>query len=176
MPFRILFGGLYSFITRQSVRLTLMVLLLIGVIAGLSGTVRSPTRTGRPETAAAVLLRTIVASQILFTTSCGNGGYARSFDQLATPPPGSSDAFFDRTGLDRLAPYYTVTLIPARAGGPNDCNGHPTSRAFTATAVPNVFGGTGRRSFAVDRDGTIWSSDSPVPPTEPFDRTGKRLN
>jgi hypothetical protein len=118
----------------------------------------------------------LAASQIMFTTTCGNGGYAASIDQLTTPPPGSSDAFFGRTGLDRLAPYYTVTLIPAAAGGPSDCNGHPTSRAFTATAVPNVFGESGRQSFVVDRAGTIWSSDSPVAPTEPFDSTGKRLN
>ena len=156
--------------------LFLAVLVWISLFSAVSQPVRLPTRIGKPETSAWLILRTIAASQTMFATSCGNGGYATSIDQLTTPPPGSSDAFFDRTSLDRLAPYYTLTLIPARAGGPNDCNGHPTSRAFTATAVPNVFGESGRQSFAVDRDGTIWSSDSPVPPTEPFDRTGKRLN
>lgn len=157
--------------------LFLAVLVWIGLISAGASPVRLPTRIGKPETSAAVILRTIAASQIMFATSCGNGGYARTLDQLATPPPGSSDGFFDRAAIDRLAAFYTVTLLPGRDGsGPKDCHGHPTSRAFTATAVPNVFGESGRRSFAVDRDGTIWSSDSPVPPTEPFDRTGKRFN
>lgn len=157
--------------------LFLAVVVWISLISAVSQPVRLPTRIGKPETSAWLILRTIALSQTMFATSCGNGGYATSIDQLTTPPPGSSDAFFDRTGLDRLARYYAVTLFASpNAGAPTDCHGHPTAIVFTATAVPKVFGEIARHSFALDRQGTIWYSESPIAPTEPFDKNARRLN
>jgi hypothetical protein len=129
------------------------------------------------ETSAMVLLRTLAASQILFETSCGNGGYARTIDQLAAPPPGSTDAYWDASALKKVSRSYVVTLnASVDASGPADCHGQPTSRSFHATAVPIVFGKSGSHSFTVGRDGALWYSETAVAPTEPFEQTGKRIN
>jgi hypothetical protein len=169
-------GGFRRLVSSRHFRLWLGVFVWIGVIGAVSSPVRLPTGN-ESETSVALLLQTIATSQTIFATSCGNGGYATSIDQLTTPPPGSSDAFFDRTALDRLARYYAVTLFASpNARAPTDCHGHPTAIVFTATAVPKVFGEIARHSFALDRQGTIWYSESPIAPTEPFDKNARRLN
>jgi hypothetical protein len=152
-----------------------MVAVFLAIAAYLAGPARSPTSSGEAATSAAMLLRMLAASQVMFASSCGNGGYARTFDQLATPPPGSSDGFFDHGRLDRIRRTYTVALLPA-ATGPTDCNGHPTSGSFTATAVPLNFDKFARRSFTLDPSGRLWYSESRTAPTEPFEKTGKPLN
>ena len=127
-------------------------------------------------TTAAIFLRILSASQIMFQTSCGNGGYARTLEQLFTPPPGSSDGFLDRSSIEKVDRSHTITLIPAERLGPLDCHGRPTAHSFSATAAPIIFLESGRRSFTLAPDGMIWYSESAVPPSEPFERSGKRIN
>jgi hypothetical protein len=127
-------------------------------------------------TDAAMFLRILASSQVLFQTSCGSGGYARALEQLLTPPPGSSDGFLDRSSIEKVDRSHTITLIPAERTGPLDCHGRPTAHSFSATAVPLVFLEGGRRSYTLAPDGTIWYSESAVPPSEPFARSGKRIN
>ena len=43
-----------------------------------------------------------------------------------------------------------------------------TQTTFYATAVPQSFGQTGSRSFAVNASGTVWMNNTAVAPTEPF--------
>jgi hypothetical protein len=138
---------------------------------------RGPQRDPGEQRAmtAAIFLRTLSASQIMFQTSCGNGGYARTLEQLLTPPPGSSDGFLGRSSIEKVDRSHTITLRPAERTGPLDCHGRPTSHSFSATAVPLVFLEGGRRSFTLVPDGTIWYSESAVPPSEPFERSGKRI-
>ena len=65
---------------------------------------------------------------------------------------------------------YTYGLA-AGAGavpGPVDCNGTATNSAFYGSAVPLAFGSTGRRSFAVNAENTMWELDAAVAPSEPF--------
>lgn len=126
-------------------------------------------------TTAAIFLRILASSQVLFQASCGSGGYARMLEQLLTPPPGSSDGFLDRSSIEKVDRSHTITLIPAERTGPLDCHGRPTSHSFSATAVPIIFLEGGRRSFTLAADGTIWFSESAVPPSEPFERSGKPI-
>lgn len=160
----------------QSCRVWLAVPVIIGALSSISTPLRSPELTGRPETSATMRLRILAASQELFASSCGNGGYAVTLNQLATPPPGSTDAFLPAPATESHWHGYVFQLIPAGVAGPRDCHGRPTSRSFSATAVPIVFGESGRRSFTVVPDGTIWYSETSVAPTEPFERSGNRIN
>ena len=129
----------------------------------------------RRDMAAASFLKTLAASQLMFDTSCGNGGYAATIEQLVTPPPGSSDGFLDKAAIEDSARRRTITLVPAERTGPLDCHGRPTTRSFSATSVPKGIE-SGRRSFTLAADGTIWYSESAVPPSEPFEKTGKKFN
>lgn len=135
--------------------------------------VRAPSE--RREMTAMVFLKVLAVSQRGFEASCGNGGYARTVEQLATPPPGSSDAFIDPASLENVKRNYVVTITSTGSTGPVDCNGRPTARSFSATAVPIIFLESGRRSFTLAEDGTVWYSESAVAPTEPFERSGKRI-
>jgi hypothetical protein len=149
---------------------------LISVFAELSGgPQRNPAH--EHETSAMMLLGVLAAGQVMFETSCGNGGYARTIDQLAAPPPGSSDGFVDASALKKVSRSYVVTLTASvDASGPADCHGRPTSRSFQATAVPAVFGKSGSHSFTITRDGAIWYSETAVAPSAPFEQTGRRIN
>jgi hypothetical protein len=155
------------------IRLSSAVAVVIVAILSLSATLRSPTVSKRGDTAAAVRLRTIAAAQVLFATACGNGGYATTFEQLATPAPGSSDGFTSEPRAGERQDH-TFRLIPADASGPRDCNGQQTAMSFTATAVP-VSETTGKWSFTLSRDGEIWYAMSPVAPREPFAPKAKKF-
>ena len=149
---------------------------MILVIASLSARLHHGELRPRSGVSVALLLRVIWTGQILFATTCGNGGYARSIDALSTPPPGSSDGFLESESLDRLGRDYVLTLTASASWGPIDCLGRSTATSFSVSAVPKVFGETGRRSFTLAADGVIWYSESAVAPTAPFQLTGKRMN
>src|SRR5262245_31736843 len=88
---------------------------------------RGPQRDSGEQRAtdAALFLRVLASSQILFQASCGSGGYARTLRQLLTPPAGSSDAFLDGSSIEKVDRSHTITLIPAERTGPLDCHGWP---------------------------------------------------
>jgi hypothetical protein len=154
---------------------TVVVAVFLAVLGFTTSKLRSPEGSAETEMSVAMFLRVLGAGQTMFHASCGNGGYARTFEQLAMPPPGSSDGFIARSRADRLSRRFVVTLTPG-GDGPNDCNGRPTSATFSATAVPVEFGRTGVRSFTLDSGNRIWYSQSPIAPAEPFEKTGKLLN
>lgn len=127
------------------------------------------------DASAAVFLKMIWTGQRLFATACGNAGYATSIAELAVPLPGSSDGFLNPESLERVTRDYVVQITSTEYG-PIGCLGRPTAHGFIVTAVPIVFGESGRRrSFTLAPDGTIWYSESAIAPTEPFDVTGKKL-
>jgi prepilin-type N-terminal cleavage/methylation domain-containing protein len=151
----------------------LIVVAIISVIASMAVPgLLSARRTGN-ETSAITSLRTTAVAQTSYSTTCGNGGYAPSYQVLGVPPPGSSDGFLS-ADLAKAAPVakagYNFDMAPSAgsAAGVNDCNGTPTISAWLATAVPQSFGSSGSRSFAVNGSITVWQSASPTPPTEPF--------
>ena len=64
---------------------------------------------------------------------------------------------------------YNFTLgAGVAAPGTNDCLARPTNSGYLATAIPQTFGSTGTRSFAVNAGNTIWQSTTAAAPGEPF--------
>jgi prepilin-type N-terminal cleavage/methylation domain-containing protein len=151
----------------------LIVVAIIAVIAtfAISG-MKQATINGN-ETSALTSLTVTRNSQVAYYTSCGNGSYAASYTVLGTPPPGRRDPFIS-ADLGHADPVlkagYVFTLGAGQdsTAGPNDCNGTATVTTWLATAVPQAFGATGGRSFAIDDLGTVWQSKTAVAPTQPF--------
>jgi prepilin-type N-terminal cleavage/methylation domain-containing protein len=151
----------------------LIVVAIISIIAAIAvpGLLRSKMTAN--ETSAAIALRTTAASQVLYSTSCGNGAFAATYLILGTPPPGSNDAFVGADLGASATPTkagYNFAMSPGAgsAAGPNDCNGAATITSYYATAVPVTFGTSGSRSFAVGPGNVVWQLSAATPPTEPF--------
>ena len=155
----------------------LIVVAIISVIAAIAvpGLLRAKM-TGN-ETSAMTSMRVTDEAQIAYSASCGNGGYAATYQVLGTPPAGTDSAFIS-ADLGHAAPIqksgYNFTLGPGAgsATGPNDCNGTATNTTWLATAVPQTFGSTGTRSFATNQSNTVWQSTTATPPAEPFTPSG----
>jgi prepilin-type N-terminal cleavage/methylation domain-containing protein len=151
----------------------LIVVAIISIIAAIAvpGLLRS--RMTASETSALASLQAINKAEMLYATSCGNGGFAVAVPVLGTPPPGTTEAFLPADLTQSATPQksgYNFTLAAgAGAGaGPNDCNGTATQTAYYSTAVPMTFGSTGARSFASNAGQTIWQVAAGAAPTEPF--------
>jgi prepilin-type N-terminal cleavage/methylation domain-containing protein len=159
----------------------LIVVAIISIIAAIAvpGLLRS--RMTANESSAAIAMRTTAASQVLYSTTCGNGAFAATYLILGTPPPGSTDAFIGADLGSTATPQkhgYNLSLGPGTgsAAGPNDCNGAATITTFYATAVPATFGTSGSRSFAVNQGNVVWELNAATPPTEPFGPPAKPVN
>jgi len=151
----------------------LIVVAIISIIAAVAVPNLLKSRQQGNEVSAATSLMAISKAQVMFSVSCGGGAYAASLTTLGTPSPGTTETF--------LSPDLTGSATPSKAGynftlgagagaspGPNDCNGTATTTTYLATAVPQTFGQTGSRSFAVNSAGTVWMNFLATPPTEPF--------
>lgn len=151
----------------------LIVVAIISIIAAVAVPNLLKSRQSGNEVSAAASLKAVSNAQVMFSVSCGGGAYAASLQTLGVPSPGTTEAF--------LSPDLTGSATPAKAGynftmaagagaapGPNDCNGTATQTTFYATAVPQTFGQTGSRSFAVNAAGTVWMNSTAAAPTEPF--------
>jgi prepilin-type N-terminal cleavage/methylation domain-containing protein len=159
----------------------LIVVAIISIIAAIAvpGLLRSKMTAN--ETSAAISLRTTAASQVLYSTSCGNGAFAATYIILGTAPPGSTDAFVGAdlgTSATPIKAGYNFALGPGAGSqaGANDCNGAATITSFYATAVPQTFGTSGSRSFAVNSGNVVWELNAPTAPTEPFGPPAKPVN
>ncbi|NQW02516.1 MAG: prepilin-type N-terminal cleavage/methylation domain-containing protein [Acidobacteria bacterium] len=150
----------------------LIVVAIISIIAAIAvpGLMRS--RMSGNEVSASNSLKVTNLGEIQYSSSCGNQGFAVTFPVLATPPPGSTEAFIsaDLAGATPLKAGYTMALAPGAgaAAGLNDCNGTGTQTAYYATAIPQTFGSTGGRSYATNQSNTIWQVGAAAAPTEPF--------
>ncbi len=159
----------------------LIVVAIISIIAAIAvpGLLRSKMTAN--ETSAAIALRTTAASQVMYSTSCGNGGFASTYLILGTAPPGSNDAFVGADLGQSATPVkagYNFALGPGAGSqaGQNDCNGAATITSYYATAVPQTFGTSGSRSFAVNSGNVVWELNAATPPTEPFGPPSKPVN
>ena len=151
----------------------LIVVAIISIIAAVAVPGLLRARMTGNETSAIASLKVVTTSQVAYSASCGQGGYATSLVVLGTPAPGTTEGFISADLGTVAAPQksgYNFTLgNGAGAGaGPNDCNGTPTTTAFYATAIPQTFGTTGGRSFATNAGNTIWQVSAAAAPTEPF--------
>jgi prepilin-type N-terminal cleavage/methylation domain-containing protein len=154
----------------------LIVVAIISIIAAIAVPGLLRARMTGHEASAIAALRATSASQVSYSATWGNGGYAASYEILGTPPTGTTEAFIS-PDLGHAAPVtkagYVFTLGPAAGAvaGPNDGAGNATVTAWLATAVPQTPGTTGTRGFAVNTSNTIWQNTAgagAAAPTEPF--------
>ena len=151
----------------------LIVVAIISIIAAIAVPGLLRARMTGNETSAIASLKVTTSSQVAYSASWGNGGYASSYAVLGTPPTGTTEAFIS-ADLGHAAPVsksgYTFTLAggAGSVAGPNDGAGTATITAWLATAVPQTPATTGTRGFAVNAGNTIWQNTAGTAPTEPF--------
>lgn len=155
----------------------LVVVLLVGIVGAIAVVSLARARQSGNEASALGSMRAVIGAQAAYASSCGGGGYAQSNADLAKAPAGSQ-AFIppdlEKADLPATAKSgYTVDVNDSADPDNRDvqpaaesCNGSATnSRAmFHVAADPISRGGTGTRSFASDRRGTIYYSSTGVIP------------
>lgn len=151
----------------------LIVVAIISIIAAVAVPSLLKTKQAGSEVAAAASLKNVAAAEVGYSLSCGSGGFAVSLPVLGQPSPGTTESFLSADLTSAANPVksgYVYGLVPGAGAtpGPNDCNGTATQSAYYATAVPQTFGQTGSRSFAVNASGTVWQVYAATAPTEPF--------
>jgi type IV pilus assembly protein PilA len=151
----------------------LIVVAIISIIAAIAVPGLLRARMAANETSAIASLKTVTSSQVAYSASCGQNGYATGFRILGTGAPGSTEGFISAdlgTEDEPLKSGYHFTLGPGAgaADGPLDCNGVQTTTSYYASAYPQTFGRTGGRSFATNAGNTIWQQYDAAAPTEPF--------
>ena len=139
----------------------------ISVLAAIAVPNLLRARVASNEAAAIASLRTIGSAQLVFASSCGAGGYAQAFSDLAKGSAGSSEGFVGKDlGLDPSEKNgYRLTLEKEAAAGVTDvtaagqsCNATimPTVSSYWAGATP--IGESGTREFATDPRGAVFQS------------------
>jgi len=151
----------------------LIVVAIISIIAAIAVPGLLRARMTGNETSAIASLKVTTSSQVAYSASWGNGGYASSYQILGTPPTGTTEAFIS-ADLGHAAPVaksgynFTLGAGAGSAAGPNDGAGTATITAWLATGVPQTIGTTGTRGFAVNASNTIWQDTTGAAPAEPF--------
>ena len=149
----------------------LIVVAIISIIAAIAVPGLLRARMTGNETSALASLKVVTSSQVAYSASCGQNGYATTFVILGTPAPGTTVGFISADLGSVVAPQksgYNFTLAGNGGAGPNDCNAAATTASYYATGIPQTFGTTGSRSFGTDAGNTIWQNFTAVAPTQPF--------
>jgi len=150
----------------------LIVVAIISIIAAIAVPGLLRARMTGNETSAIASLKVTTSSQVAYSASCGNGGYAQTFVILGTPVVAGSEPFISAdlglSATPQKSGYNFTLTAGAAAVGPNDCLARPTNSGYYGTAIPQTFGSTGTRAFAVNAGNTIWQSTTAAPPAEPF--------
>ena len=164
--------------TRRSEQgFTLIELLIVVAIISIIAAVAIPnllkTKQSGNEVSAVASLQAVAKAQVGYSLSCGNGGYAMTLPTLGAASPGTNEPFLSEDLTKAASPSksgYIFNLGPGADAAPadNDCNGTATQSAYYASAVPQTFGQTGSRSFAMNARGTVWQVYASTPPPEPF--------
>ena len=151
----------------------LIVVAIIGIIAAIAVPGLLRARMAGNEASAIGSLRTINSGQASYSSSCAQGGYAITLDDLVKAPAGSNQGFVspDLNVNGVVKSGYTLTVAKDGAAGVSDigtaaatCNasaGTPTS-SYYASGNPVTPGGTGTRFFATDTRGTIFQATAAV--------------
>jgi prepilin-type N-terminal cleavage/methylation domain-containing protein len=151
----------------------LIVVAIISIIAAVAVPNLLKSKQSGNEVAAAGSLKAVGQAQVSYSMTCGNGGYATAYATLGAPSPGTNEPFLSEDLTRAVNPIksgYIFSIAPGAdaAAGENDCNGTATQSAYYASAVPQTFGQTGARSFAVTARGMVWQTYAGVAPPEPF--------
>ena len=153
----------------------LIVVAIISIIAAIAVPGLLRARMTGNETSAIASLKVTTSSQVAYSASCGSGGYASSYGVLGTPPAGTTEAFISQDlGNPNNQPpkksgyNFLLNADGGSQAGPNDCNGTATITAWYASGVPQTFGTSGTRSFAVNTSNTVWQNNTATAPASPF--------
>jgi hypothetical protein len=125
------------------------------------------------ESSAVGWLRVINSGEDRYSTACVHGGYAVSLEDLAKSPRAGGSPFvpgdIGTNGVRKDG--YRFTVVRSRAAGVADvgtvaatCNGSTATPAsgYFASAEPTDPARKGRRYFATDASGIVYSSDRPI--------------
>ena len=123
----------------------LIVVAIISIIAAIAVPGLLRARMTGNETSAIASLKVTTSSQVAYSASCGQGGYASGYGVLGTPPPNTTEAFIsqdlgDPNNQPPMKSGYNFVLQADQnsQAGPNDCNGTATITAWYASGMPDV--------------------------------------
>ena len=145
----------------------LIVVAIILIIAAIAIPNLLRSKMAANESSAVGSLRTIVTSEVTYSTTYGVG-YG-TLANLGTPAAGcpatggtqAQACLVDAVLAAGTKSGYTITAVPAGGAG-TQANPFTT---FNATAVPIVVGQTGQRSFCADESGVIrYDTTGAAPP------------
>ena len=153
----------------------LIVVAIIGIIAAIAipGLLRA--RMAGNEASAIGSLRAINSGQAAYSSSCANGGYATTLEDLFKVPPTGGTGFIspDLSTTDVIKSGYKVNLAAGTSSvvvtvGASTCNvsTNDATSTYYAKAEPQPLNGTGTRSFATDVRGTIFQNFTATAPAD----------
>jgi prepilin-type N-terminal cleavage/methylation domain-containing protein len=146
----------------------LVVVAVIAIIAGIAIPALLQARMRANEGAAIASLSAIRSAQSTYASTCAQGGFAQSLEDLARMPPGASQSFISEPlGANGVVRSGYVANLTADNGAmlvtpaADTCNGSVADAmsAFFAERHPNQISITGQRSFAIATAGTIYFKD-----------------
>ena len=150
----------------------LIVVAIIGIIAAIAipGLLRA--RMSGNESSAIGSLRSINSAQATFSSSCAQGNYASTLDDLIEGAVAGSPGFIspdlDPAGAAFVVKSgYQVSLAAegVSAAAADSCNGAAAATLFPsyfAAASPTGWDSTGSRHFGTDVRSTIWQNTGNV--------------
>lgn len=138
----------------------LVVIAVIGILAGAAMVGFRQARIRGAEAAAVASLNSLNQAQFAYMQSCGRGKYAPTLVTLGTPAPGNDEGFVspDLAASDPLPKSgYLIQLSGTQATeGEQTCTGLTPLDRYRLTADPLTPGLTGIRCYGTNGDRVIY--------------------